>query len=93
MKWFAQKERRHLLGLVSEENESSPPCNTIPCDEVADRTASDFGELSCAFDFAESIPRDLNNRPKLLFEDPFSAMASASAFDWGLFAANRMTVR
>lgn len=66
-----QREKREFTAVQS-----------IPCDEVASGMgmALHFGELSCVFDFAESLPRDLNIRLKLLFEDELSAMVSASTF-------------
>ena len=76
MKRLAQKGRRCLLELVSEENEIPSPCNTIPCDEVADGKAPHSGELSCVSDFAESLPRDLNCF-RILFNNELSAMARA----------------
>ena len=79
MKRLARKGRRRLLELISEEDENS--ARAIPCDEVADWTAPAFGEPSCAFDFAECLPRDPNNGSRILFKNELSAMASASSFD------------
>ena len=58
----------------------------VPCDGFADGTAPPLVELSCVFDFAESLPRDLENGFLILFNNELSAMVSASTFDLGLFA-------
>jgi hypothetical protein len=95
MERHAQKDGgRHLLELVSTRKGELYRC-VIPCVKFADEeTAPYFGELSCAFDFAESLlPRPVNRLTRSL-KDKSSLMAFASTFDEAdLFPVRRMIVR
>jgi hypothetical protein len=71
---------RHLLELVSTRNRELHRC-TLPCVEFVDEIAPYFGELSCAFDFAESrLPRPMTRFNRSL-KDRSSLMAFANTFD------------
>jgi hypothetical protein len=93
--WVAERERllwsverhtqkdggRHLLELASTRKGEPYRCE-IPCGEfTAEETAPYFGDLSCAFDFAESLlPRPMNRLTRSL-KDESSFIAFASTFD------------